>query len=349
MTLLASYGLDNYDDITEFTTLHPEWESFFEDVGPGELLTTGGRFGGGRLRMDVQITVAFRGVRIVFPTAQPKTLFFGVSLLTEDPGGAATGTILLLKDGSGVHMEIRRNPGLAVMEVLILGVVQAPTFTMSLSLWHRIEIKLTVDNAAGVVEVRLDDDVVFTASGIDTQVGSNAFTDTVDLQCGTTTAHNMNYDDITFNDDQGSFNTGFLGDVRIETLRPTSAGFVTDFTPSTGSNWENVDDLTGPDGDTTFNETSTATDQDLYNISNLTGTVDNIKAVVIRATARKDDAGARTIQLLSRTGGVTDVGATQTLLTSYSNFDEIHEVDPDTGVAWIPAGVNGSEIGLENN
>ena len=101
--------------------------------------------------------------------------------------------------------------------------------------------------------------------------------------------------------------------------------------------------------DTTFNETSTATDQDLYNISNLTGTVASIKAVVIRATARKDDAGSRTIELLSRTGGSTDVGATQTLLTSYSNFQEMHDIDPGTGVSWIASGVNAMEIGLENN
>ncbi len=347
MTLLAANGFDTYDNITELVALDSRFSLITAAGGSSTLPTTGGRFGGGHLLINSGNN-GETSTKLDITPLQPATVFFGISFFS--PVVSSASDFLVFKEGTNTHVRLRQIATGTTVEVYILGVLQVTTFELSKTQWHRIEVQLTVNNTTGVLTINLDGTQVFTVSGIDTQQGSNAWTDVFSMQSNVpTSAPTVLFDDLTLNDDQGGINDGFLGDVRIQTLRPTSAGFVTNFTPSAGANWENVDETTGPDDDTTFNETSIATDQDLYNISNLTGTVASIKAVVIRATARKDDAGSRTIELLSRTGGSTDVGATQTLLTTYSNFEEIHEVDPDTAVAWTPAGVDASQIGLENN
>ncbi len=349
MTLIAAYGLDNYDDITEFVTNEVEWVLI--DIGTGgdrQLLTTGGRFNGGRLRSVSHTSFAGEdGAGLIFATAQPKTIFFGVSILREPGSNSLDSIFLRIKEGGNEHLRLQYVVSTTLTNVIVRGSTIG-TFSWSSDVWHRMEIKLTVDDAVGEVTIRLDNNEVFTATGIDTQQGTNAWTDRIDLVTENRLGAHENFDDIVVNDDQGTTNNTWLGDLKIETLRPTAAGDATDFTPSAGANWENVDDLTGPDEDTTFNESAVAGHQDLYTTADLSGTPNTIHAVVIRATARKDDAGSRSIQLLSKTGVTTDVGASQVLLTSYTNFHEIHEIDPDTTVAWTPTGVNGIQIGAEN-
>lgn len=346
MAMLAAYGLDNYDNFTEFTTIEPEWTGEVGgSFGSNTLSTTAGRFGGGALIINSGNSGRHAAI-LNFSVAQPKTIFLGISF--KSPVVTITAIFLELSQAGSVHFQLQQVSGGNLVNVRILG-SSAGSFTLSKDVWHRIEVKLTVDNAAGEVTVRLDDNEVFTSTGIDTQAGSNAWTDRFIFQApSSSNTPTVTFDDITINDDQGSANNSFLGDLKIETLRPDADGFVTNFTPSTGSNWENVDDLTGPDEDSTFNESSVAGHQDLYTTIDLSGSPNVVHAVVVRATARKDDAGARSINLLARTGGTTDTGSTQALLTSYSNFQEIHEIDPDTTDAWTVSGVNGLQIGIEN-
>lgn len=352
MTMIAVWGLDNYDDLTELTTLESEWTLFNSGTGGSKFSfsTTTGRFGGGAIRFHTAtLNTGGGGANIALLSAQPKTIIVSTSLFRFTAVTIRdTSVFLILRDGGSEHVRLNNNDVTNLIEVFLLG-VNVGTFPLSQNVWHRIEVKLTVDNAAGELTIKLDDSEVFTTTGVDTQVGSNAFTDTIRIQAvGIRDAANFSFDDIVINDDQGSLNNDFLGDLKIETLRPTAAGDATDFTPSTGANWENVDDLTGPDGDSTFNESSVAGHQDLYTTADLSGSPNVIHAVVLRATARKDDAGARSVNLLTKTGTTIDVGATQTLLTSFVSVTEIHEVDPDTSVAWTASDVNGMQIGIEN-
>lgn len=345
MTMLAIYGLDNYNNFTEMMTDEPEWAGILCSITP-LLNTTGGRFGGGFFRFIGQTGCAQKGAFLTLPT-DPKTIFFGTSIKADS--NTSNTLFLRFKDGTNEHLNLTLIAATNDVQVNILG-VNSGNFNMSPNLWHRLEIKLTVDDSAGEITIRLDDTEVFTSTSIDTQRASNAFTNRIDVQVGIGNSYVMNYDDIIVLDDQGSVNNDFLGDLKIETLRPDADGFVNNFTRSAGTtNFENVDEGPGPNDDTDFVESSTVGHQDLYTTDNLSGTPDTVYAVVVRAAARKDDAGSRTIQLLTRTGTTTDVGATQTLLTTYSRFQEIHEIDPDTGVAWTVSGVDGLQIGMENN
>ena len=74
----------------------------------------------------------------------------------------------------------------------------------------------------------------------------------------------------------------FLGDVRVDTVRPISAGNYSEFSKQgSASNWDNLDDTT-LDSDSTYNYSNTVGQRDTLDCGNLpaiTGSIDR-KSVV---------------------------------------------------------------------
>lgn len=138
----------------------------------------------------------------------------------------------------------------------------------------------------------------------------------------------------------------FLGDCVVETIYPTGAGAETQWTPSTGANWENVDDAT-PDGDTTYNASNTVGQTDTYTMAGLTSASGLIYGVQKMEYARKDNAGTRSIAPVLRISGTDHVGVSTNLGGSYDYVREIEEVSPASGVAFTIAEVNAMEVGVQ--
>jgi hypothetical protein len=108
-------------------------------------------------------------------------------------------------------------------------------------------------------------------------------------------------DDLIVHDNEA----GFFGDVQVETIRPDAAGNHTDFTPLAGSNFQNVDETT-PDGDTTYNFSSTVNHKDTYRLADLAAASGDIKALMVHITSRTPEACTDT-QKIALYDGVTDV------------------------------------------
>ncbi len=347
MTMIATYGLDNYDTITEFFQ-----EPFWEDTGSTNkgwtFNTTGGRFGGGSILNIGSIGSGIWAAARFIPEL-PKTLFFGVSINIATTN--QTDPFIRFYDTNRVeHANLEILAGGDTMNVNILGSLEG-TFTITKSVWHRLEIKLTVDDSAGEFTVILDYVEVFSSTGIDTQNGTNAHVGWVQIQSqdnGSST--DIAYDDFTFHDDQGTVNNDFLGDIRIVTLHPDGAGAASDFTPLAGTNWESVDETPGPDADTTYVESSVAGHQDLYTVDDfvITPGPGIIHSATVKVYAKKTDAGLRSIKLLTRSGGVTEVSTEKQITTDYSYVQDPVEVDPDTGLPWTVSTINTIQIGVEN-
>lgn len=344
MTLLAAYGFDNYTDLAEFLVIEPEW-TVFVTLGNSTIETTGGRFGGGALFPKQSSNNSQWGVKLTFTSAQPTTLFFGASVNSEVFNSTDIG-FLLFREDANEHLRLSHNSSTGNVEVFILGST-AGDFFMSDSQWHRLEVKLIVDGATGEVTIRLDGIEVFTSSGINTQAGSNSWTDNIAF-VSEANDPDVIYDDVTCNDDQGSDNNDFLGDLRIETLRPDADTGQVDFVPQgAGDNFVEVDESLGPDNDTTYSSSNVVGAIDLYEVEDSIVNPSAIMAVLIRSTLKKSDAGARDTRLLANTGTIGQ-GATNTLLTDYSNFNEIFETDPSTdGAPFTLANVNAMQIGVE--
>jgi len=217
--------------------------------------------------------------------------------------------------------------------------------TLEGNVWYYIEVKATIDNTAGAVEIKINETQVLSLTSKDTQVGSNSNAGYVRFSYpGPMTR----IDDIYICDTSGSKNNDFLGDVRIDVLRPNAAGTYTDFTPSAGSNHENVDEASGPDDDTTYNDGANVGDQDSYQMPDLpTPAGTTIHGVKTQATVRKTDAGAMKCKLLTRAGTTNDLGDEIILSDSYTTHAKILENNPDDLAAWADADVNSMEPGVE--
>lgn len=222
-----------------------------------------------------------------------------------------------------------------------------------------IEVKVTISNASGRIQVQVNQpagsttyDIDTGGGGVDTQSTANAYATAFRLGYGLgsaeTTSYTYEFDDVRIFDTSGSYNTGFGGDSRIECLIANAAGGSTQFTPSAGSNYQNVDD-TAPDDDGTYNASSTVGHLDRFNLPPLATAAGTIDGVQVVGALRKSDAGARTARLhayLSTAGVPTQESADILPTTAYTFERAIFERDGDAA-AWSVTKVNALEIGVE--
>lgn len=154
----------------------------------------------------------------------------------------------------------------------------------------------------------------------------------------------VRHTDIVICDSAGSDHNGFQGDVMVETIRPNGAGNYTDFTPSAGSNYQNVDETT-PDGDTTYNSSGTLDHKDSYAMSALASVTGAVKAVMLNANIRTPEAALIQAKLLLRASGVDAESVAFNVNRSYLHRRAAFNTDGD-GSAWTIAKVNAMEAGV---
>lgn len=207
--------------------------------------------------------------------------------------------------------------------------------------WHYYELKIFANGASGTCELHCDGilDIASTTGNFgSTAIGA--------LGLFISSVASIRVDDIYALDTSGSTNNDFLGDYRIQLMQPTGAGSHTEFTPSAGANWQNVDDVLDPDDDTTYNRDSTTPgDRDTF----VTAGIDASAlpaAVQLNLYARKDATAARQLAGVVRQGGVDFDGTTQTLGSGYAYTSQLYDTDP-TAAVWTAANVNADEFGYK--
>ncbi|WP_425616693.1 hypothetical protein NA78x_000347 [Anatilimnocola sp. NA78] len=208
---------------------------------------------------------------------------------------------------------------------------------LSAATWHHIELKVTIANS-GTYELRVNGVNVLSGSA-DTREGSNDYCNRVRLVGpDAIVGQAPSFDDWWIAD-------AFLGDRKVMTIFPDADGDSSDFTPSTGGdNYAMVDD-NGPDDDSTYVQSDTPGDSDLYTHGNVSG-ASSIIAIQANIVARKTDVTDFDMNLTVKSGSTEDDGAAVTVSsTDFANYTRILETDPDTGVAWTQSGLNSAQIG----
>jgi hypothetical protein len=202
--------------------------------------------------------------------------------------------------------------------------------------WNWIEFKITIDNAAGSYDVKLNGRSILSASGVDTQYQSSADCTRVVLQGVAYIA------DLYFADD-------LLGDSRVDFKLANGVGNHSDFTPvGAANNFDCVNDPVPADDDTTYVKSSTVGHKDSYTFEDLPVINGIIHGVVALSLARKDEAESRSFRTFTRIGGIDYNGVTtQYPSDNYKYHQQVFDVNPATGVAWLKAGVDAAEFGVE--
>lgn len=129
-----------------------------------------------------------------------------------------------------------------------------------------------------------------------------------------------------------------------------AAGADAQWTPSAGSNFQNVDDSGVPDGDTTHNAALSASLKDTFNTASIAVPAGHeIRAAIILAIARRTDAGITSqIKLHSYDGSTYQSGAAQTPSVSYNTLWERQVLQPD-GAGWNETDFGLMQFGAESS
>ena len=210
--------------------------------------------------------------------------------------------------------------------------------------WNFIEVKLTIADSGGNFEVRVNESTWINFSG-DTKQSSTLAT-AVRLQVWGRSSDNA-IDDLYVCDSTGSINNSFLGDVRVDTVRPNGVGNYSEFSKQgSASNWDNLDDTT-IDSDSTYNYSNTVGQRDTLDCGNLPAITGSIFGVQVNMAARKDDAGGRTLRSLTRVSSTDYEGASQNVGTDYRVYRQVIEQNPNTTAAWTESEINTAEFGYK--
>lgn len=215
--------------------------------------------------------------------------------------------------------------------------------------WNWVQVKCVINDTTGSVEIRdASGSVLIALTGIDTKNGGTGYVDVVSLGgVAASGSNDIDCDDWHVWDSTGSICNTWTNDTRVDHKLPNGAGNNAQFTPSAGANDTCVDEANY--NTTDYVESSTAGHKDSYAFADISHTPPNIFSVLRTAVAQKDDAGARSLKMLTRQGGTDYSGSAVTLNQgSYSRVVDVQEVDPATSAAWTQSGVNSAEFGFEN-
>lgn len=346
MALLFMDSFDHYAtaDITE------KWTAV-EAAGQWTIAAAAGRRGSSALR----VTSASWWIQKALP-AGATTVVVGVAY---KPPSLSTNLVLELSEATAAHVGLRVNTDGSVSVHRMLsgpfstsndvtlgtsapGLVTAGVFTY-------IEIKATIHDTTGSVEVRLNGSTtpIINVTGVDTRNGGTGVVTLVYFTSYSGPSGNYDFDDLYLLDGTGSapWNT-FLGDCRVDARYPTAAGATTGWTPSAGSNWQNVDDAP-PNDDTDYNSTSTLNALDTFVVQDAPVVGATIFGVQHCLNLKKMDAGTCTVAPVVRHAGVDNVGADISPGTSYAFGLLVQQTNPGTGAQWTEAGFNAAEFGYK--
>jgi len=139
----------------------------------------------------------------------------------------------------------------------------------------------------------------------------------------------------------------WIGNTKIQAIVPTGAGATTGWTPSTGSNWDTLNEK--PAVDTDYIKTSSG-QIDTYAMGNLTGSIALIKSVAVQTRNWREGNGAYDrAQHIVRPASTDRLAASKTTVfpPSAISFQSIWELNPEDSAAWEEADVNGMEAGIK--
>jgi hypothetical protein len=206
--------------------------------------------------------------------------------------------------------------------------------------WRSFQLRGQIDSSAGWFELRIDDVLVLSGTGVNTGTGT---IDRVSLFAGNNgnnvALYGLIYDDIVIEDD----NSAFLPPLRIDGLPPVSDGGTLNLVPSTGtSHYAVVDESAVTTAD--YLSGSAVGELDLLGVANMTVAPSRILGLNLVGYAAKTDVTARAWNLGLKSGGTTSNGPDLGLTTSVGYFHRMLETDPATAAEWLKSGVDAVEL-----
>lgn len=203
--------------------------------------------------------------------------------------------------------------------------------TVNIGSWQCYEVYYKISNTVGVVTIRIDGVEVFTFSG-DTQPGADTTIDNIYFD---SPFAGMYLDDFALDDADWCGLSYYVG------LTVDADGTLNEWTPSAGSNYQNVEI---PANDSTYNSTNLAK-TDEYNLTTTDITGKTVLRVIPFGRVQNPSGGSVNLGVLTHALPYTAVVATPTSF-AWKNGDE-YELNPNTGNPWNQAEIDALQIHID--
>lgn len=238
MSLIFVDGFDHY--------LAPlqKWDAFFISGAnaqqPPPVNPTFGRNSGGCLEFIGALSGPNAGNSVAKNFPNLATVFCGFALWA-DLGSSLQDTIICrFMDGGTLQVDLRLTPAghfYFTRNGTVLG--SQSTNAISSRAWHYIEILVTINPSTGVATLNVDGSNTgwLNLTGQNTRNSANS--QTGQIQIGSVAVANAGchcfFDDFYLANTSGSFNTSFLGDVKVQAFMPTGNGTSSQYTQNEAS------------------------------------------------------------------------------------------------------------------
>jgi len=342
MSLLYIDGFESYGNTSNVVTTANVVGNKWVAVSENTMKVQEGRTGGHSISMETSTT------RIIKPDliTTNATMVVGCGIRVTTVSIDAFYPIWLKIDNTpGVNLRINTNGSVSVRRYTTVLGTSANTGLITANTWHYVVLKTLVNNSTGTYEVWIDGNSELSGSGVDTQAhASKAYHNGIQLRAGTLSGA-VRFDDLYILDGSGSVNNDTLGDKVVSTLRPAGDDTI-DWTAKDGStHYTEVDEVVF-DEDTSYVESETATDQDIYSYGTISGTA-NITGVQVTTECKETEAESFQLRTLAKSTGNTVNGGDQAVgTTDWQGNSVVFEEDPD-GSAWISSTINSTKFGME--
>jgi len=212
--------------------------------------------------------------------------------------------------------------------------------------WQYIEFKVKCHNTNGEYEVKVDGITIASATGVDTQAGSNAYHDSVQFE-GVSVAYPY-WDDLYICDSTGSQNNDFLGNQRVSAIFPSGGDVTADWETvvPAGNHYEAVNEEK-VDNDSSYIEDDDSGNRDIWNYGSVP-IYGQIQGLQINTDCKETDATDFTLITVIKSGGTEYDDSPQAAGGGdWLTLVRIAELDPDTGVLWTESGINNAAFGVK--
>lgn len=221
---------------------------------------------------------------------------------------------------------------------------QTSTYVLPVDTWVFAEVEVVFGNT-GSMKMWIDGTQIINATGVDTTTTANNFANQWRSATGNSAIHEgaLYIIDAT----GGAPTNTRLGPITAFLKPPSADGSATQYTPSTGSRFQCVDETPTPNDDTDYISDNTAGHKNSVALTANPGGIGTIFGVMHYFRERRDDAGPHTVRAGFRIGGTDYMEATETSPATYLSHTYARGLSPATGVAWTGAELNGAEHVVE--
>lgn len=255
--------------------------------------------------------------------------------------------VLVNTNGSMSVGSTNASAGGTLQNVRASSVIFMPTDNVAR--WYYIELKYVMGADSNTVRMEL---VVDGTTRIALTAAVSTYADFLPGALGfhsNAAGLNAGICDVYCLDNTGSTNTDYLGDCRVETLRPTANGANTGLTLVGAANHAAAVNETDIDGDTSYVR-GVVGNKDTFVMSDLASTVGTVRGVAVSNIAEKESSTSRVVRGITRIGS-TDYRSTggnvDPAFLNYRPVQGIFDISPATSSLWTASEVNAMEAGVE--